>query len=267
MKNISRCLWSTVAAVSLLSLAGCGGKNELESKLVGSWKTNDTPMGTAQIMDYNDDGTVTLKMALADLDMKWEVVDNEKIKYWAAAAGEGSATTVEIKVDGDTMTERDVDGGDTMTYTRVPDGTDVTDADDKPLGGASQAEAELTIDDLKNATEEDKKYIEMHQKVVAHLQNSVEIFRKVSTRPANEVANEAQVEFDAAWNLQVNHFGTPARFNEANAKLRSALLKFKSGLNTFRSNEQMDELVEGAKLADEATESLRTQMIAIHNGQ
>jgi hypothetical protein len=247
MKKLSRCLWSGVAAVSLLSLAGCGGKSELESKLVGSWKTNDTPMGTAQIMDYNDDGTATLKMALADMDMQWKVVDNSKIKYWATVAGEDKAITAEIQLNGDTMTERDVDGGATMTYTRVPDGTDVTDADDKPLGSVSTPAAPATP--LSDA---DRSYIQMYTEVLTHIHAAEKAIDRYPIDSAETVLVNATKSFDAAWSIHVKHFNSPPRFHKTDETLRLGLKKWSEGLESLRGGHGKDEILKGVELIEQS---------------
>ena len=120
------------------------------------------------------------------------------------------------------------------------------------------AEGKVTPQVLSNANEDEKKFIDMFSKAIAHAEKAT------STLPD---INGAKAEVDVAVNLQMNHFGTPARFNDANSKLRDGLLKFQSGLVEVERSGNKDMLMEAADLLDAADKTYSAQILALHNGQ
>lgn len=261
-----------MVAVSLLSLAGCGKK--LENQIIGSWQMTDKETGQPAIFVYRKGGEGIAKTVIGEINFKWEVADAGKgiITRSASFLGEDGKAERQITIDGDKLIERDPEDNEVTEYVRVADDAEVPKVDvakemQKSEEESDAAKGKITPTALRNATEDDKKFIEMYGKAIEHLNNVREIFKKAAFQSIEQVDREAQSEFDAAWNLQVNHFGTPPRFNEANSKLRSALLAYKSGLRNYPGEQGRRELEDARKFMEESVAAFEAQMTALYHGR
>lgn len=97
--------------VMLVSLCACGS-----SKLVGTWKSNDSAAFFSSYT-FNSDGTGSSKIQLLNTDTnfdyseksgKLELSENGKVLY-----------TYEYTIDGDKLTLKNIENGSTNTYTKA----------------------------------------------------------------------------------------------------------------------------------------------------
>lgn len=279
MKKLKQGLWLGLVAICLLSLAGCG-KSQLESDIVGTWKTYDEELETTDIEVYKEDGTLIFKTAILDLEGQWTVEDKGKghIRQAVKGAGKDVGTVYDVKIEGDTMVARDIDTGKTQTYTRVPDGTDLDDVAEEDSKRAAQkqeesqeakdaAEGKITQRAIDNATEEEKKYISMYGEVIEHLNNFRKLQQEAILRPVAGQARQIQEEYEAARKLHANNYGTPPRFYDTDSKLRQAMMKYDTAMANFSRTSEVGPLDEAAQALDESLTAYGTQMTALYNGQ
>ena len=71
MKRISAVLGALLVFAMLLSLAGCGKKEE--NSLVGTWEYSDTGSGIGAVYVLKDDGTGTYTMKVGDTEVTYEL--------------------------------------------------------------------------------------------------------------------------------------------------------------------------------------------------
>jgi uncharacterized lipoprotein YehR (DUF1307 family) len=71
MKRISAVLGALLVFAMLLSLAGCGKKEE--NSLVGTWEYSDTESGIGAVYVLKDDGTGTYTMKVGETEVTYEL--------------------------------------------------------------------------------------------------------------------------------------------------------------------------------------------------
>ena len=71
MKKISAVLAALLVFAMLLSLAGCGKKEE--NSLVGTWEYSDTESGIGAVYVLKDDGTGTYTMKVGETEVTYEL--------------------------------------------------------------------------------------------------------------------------------------------------------------------------------------------------
>ncbi len=117
MTKTMRILSAFIAMILLLSALGCGGGASGRAALYGKWSLADEASGMTMEFEFKQDGTLTLGVSGMSVDMKYEFVDDDTIKLTGMEALGGTDTTMDWKVEGDTLTL--TADGQAQTLTRV----------------------------------------------------------------------------------------------------------------------------------------------------
>jgi hypothetical protein len=112
-KNL-RVLSLFVVIVLLLSAVGCGAATG-RAALYGNW--NFESSGTTMVWEFKSDGTFILHSDAADIQTKYEFVDDDTITIFAPPDIGGDDMTLDFKIEGDNLSL--TSNGVTQVLTRV----------------------------------------------------------------------------------------------------------------------------------------------------
>lgn len=108
-----------LALVAILAVA-CGGKPNLKEQIIGKWQGDFE--GTAATIEFTADGKMILSATISDqtisIEGVYSFVDDDTIEISIPDMG-NEKNQGDIKIDGDTLTLTDPNGGDSSTLTRA----------------------------------------------------------------------------------------------------------------------------------------------------